>query len=248
MKESLYLDCYGQTDIPIFNSVWEQTKEFRKNTLDGINDSREAILDKIDGTKTDLETNCDTNKDIIVNTSNINTNNIIKTITQKSDDNTITINTNVTNSKQEVLTSLDEAKTSINNNINNSTERIVNVSNGNRDLLQSNLSQLIIGKSAEIIADALLHETNVTTNVNEKYNQSETNAEARKNDIINNSDINKNSIILNDNTNRDTIINAGKTNKESIINTNNANRDSIINNDNNNKNSMLSTIRSWLNI
>lgn len=167
----------------------------------------------VDGAKTDIINNDNSNASTIVNNDNTNKNSILSSLTSS----TTSINNNVTSAKTDIINNDNSNKTMITTAITNAQTSINNTAGSNT--------------------------TAITTAITNAQNTIVNNDNSNKTMIVNNDNSNaavlntnltnaRNTIITNDNTNTTNIVNNDNTNKTAIINNDNANTTTLINNGN----------------
>ena len=158
----------------------------------------------VDGAKTEIINNDNSNKDMVVNNDNTN--------------------------KDTILTNLSSSTTSINNNVTNSKTDIINNDNNNKTMLTTTITnaQTSINNTTNASSTA------ITTAITNATNTIVNNDNSNKTMIVNNDNSNaatlnnnlttaKNTIIANDNTNTTNIVNNDNSNKTMIVTNANAN-------------------------
>ncbi len=174
-----------------------------------------AVQTIVDGAKTDIINNDNSNKTMIVNNDNTNKDTILNNISSS----TTSINNNVTNSKNDIITNDNSNKTMLTTTITNAQTSINNTTNS----------------SSTAVTTAITNSTNtIVNNDNSNKTMIVNNDNANALTLNNNLTNAKNTIIANDNTNTTNIVNNDNVNKTMIINNDNANTTTLINSGNSN--------------
>ncbi len=171
-------------------------------TLKGIKDDctgldSDDVQGIVDGAKTEIINNDNSNKDSIVNNDNTNTTSIITNLNTK----TTTVTTAITNAKTEIVNNDNSNKTAIINNDNSNT---------------STLNTAVTNATTNINNNNNANSTALATAITNATNSIVSNDNANRTTIVNNDNSNTTNIVNNDNANRTTIVNNDNANTNAL--------------------------------